>query len=262
MSLTKDQQKEIREYLVKKIRAKLSSYSPETNAMPFHYRLLGKNRMALFSFIHSVNTTLGTSIFEQAGAIIAKPNAKTVIAQYKELEGCISSDAVLTIDNIMRELRSAIRKPNKLQETKEIIAVSENGDLGKKVRKRVDLFIIMKDETEYYIELKSAKPNINEFTGIKKQLLDWIAMRASQNPNVKIKTIVAIPCNPYEPEPYQRWTLSGLFDLSEEVMVGHEFWDFLGGEDTYKDLLNVFEKAGLELYDEIDKKMGNLESKS
>lgn len=111
---------------------------------------------------------------------------------------------------------------------------------------------------EYYFELKTAKPNINEFTGIKKQLLDWIAMRGSENQDVNIKTIVAIPYNPYQPEPYERWTLQGLFDLEQEVLVGEEFWDLLGGEKTYEDLLNVFEEAGLALYDEIDEKMKSL----
>jgi len=61
--------------------------------------------------------------------------------------------------------------------------------------------------------------------------------------------------NPYEPQPYERWTLQGLFDLNEEVVVGPEFWDMLGGKGTYKDLLNVFEEAGIELRDEIDRKM-------
>jgi hypothetical protein len=32
--------------------------------MPFHARLLGQDRMALFSFIHSLNTNFGTSINE------------------------------------------------------------------------------------------------------------------------------------------------------------------------------------------------------
>lgn len=258
MALSKEQSKEIKEYLVGKIRHKLENYNPETDSMPFHYRLLGKNRMALFSFIHSVNTTLGTSIFEQVGAIIVKPRANKTIGQYNKFEGYISSKAVLTIDKIMRELRAASREPNKEKETKEVLAVSLQGEQGKKLKKRVDLFVEMKDKTEYYFELKSAKPNINEFTGIKKQMLDWIAMRGSEKPDVEIKTIVAIPYNPYEPEPYERWTLQGLFDLNREVLVGKEFWDFLGGENTYEDLLDVFEKAGLELYDEIDKKMRNL----
>ena len=261
MALSKQQSEEIKDYLVEKIRWKLANYNPETKAMPFHYRLLGKNRMALFSFIHSVNTTLGTSIFEQVGAMIAKPRAIKSIGQYKDFEGFVSSEAVLTIDTIIRELRAATRKPNKPKETEEVLAVVSKGNQGEKMKKRVDLFVEMKDRTEYYFELKSAKPNINEFTAMKKQMLDWIAMRGSQKPDAKVKTIIAIPYNPYEPRPYERWTLQGLFDLNEEVLVGQEFWDLLGGENTYENLLDVFEQAGLDLYDEIDKKMQGLGTK-
>ncbi len=258
MALSIQQSKQIKNYLVGKIRQKLATYDPETSSMPFHFRLLGKDRMALFSFIQSVNTMLGTSIFEQVGEIIAEPRAKRTIGQYKEFEGCISSEAVLKIDHIMRELRSASRMPDKEEETKEILAVAHKGEMGKKLKKRVDLFVEMEDDTEYYFEIKSAKPNINEFTGIKKQMLDWIAMRGSENPKAKVKTIVAIPYNPYEPKPYERWTLQGLFDLKKEVLVGVEFWDLLGGKGTYEDLLKVFEEAGIELYDDIDKKMKGL----
>jgi len=199
MALSTQQSKQIKEYLVEKIRQKLANYDPETNSMPFHFRLLGKDRMALFSFIQSVNTILGTSIFEQVGKMIAEPRAKRAIGQYKEFEGYISSEAVLKIDHIMRDLRSASRKPNKEQETKEVLAVTHKGEMGKKLKKRVDLFVEMKNGIEYYFEIKSAKPNINEFTGIKKQMLDWIAMRGSEKPKAKVKTIVAIPYNPYEP---------------------------------------------------------------
>lgn len=258
MSLTTQQHEKIKEYLVGKIRTKLASYNPETHSMPFHFRLLGKDRMALFSFIQSVNTMLGTSIFEQVGKMIAEPRAKSAIGQYKEFEGYISSEAVLKIDEIMRSLRAVSRTPDKEKETKEVLSVASKGELGKKLKKRVDLFVEMKDGTEYYVEVKTAKPNINEFTGIKKQMLDWIAMRGSINPNANIKTIVAIPYNPYEPKPYERWTLQGLFDLQQEVLVGAEFWDLLGGAGTYESLLNVFEQAGLELYGEIEQKMKSL----
>lgn len=257
MALTIQQNKQIKDYLIEKIRNKLSTYSPETTSMPFHFRLLGKDRMALFSFIHSVNTMLGTSIFEQVGRLIAEPKAKIAIGQYTKFIGHISSEAVLKIDNIVRDLRSTLRKPDKDKETKEILAVANKGNLGRKLKKRVDLYVEM-NGIEHYFEIKTAKPNINEFVGIKKQMLEWIAMRGSEKPEVRIKTIVAIPYNPYEPKPYDRWTLQGLFDLSQEVLVGPEFWDLLGGENTYEDLLNVFEQAGLELYNEIDKKIRTL----
>lgn len=255
MALTKQQHTDIKTYLIAKIREKLIKYNPETNSMPFHYKLLGKDRMALFSFIQSVNTTLGTSIFERVGKMIADPHARNVIDQYKQFEGFISSEAVLKIDSIMRELRAASRPPDKEQETKEVLTVSQKGDMGKKLKKRVDLFVLDNAGVENYYELKTAKPNINEFTGIKRQLLEWVAIRGSNDANVKIKTIVAIPYNPYEPEPYERWTLQGLFDLNKEVLVGPEFWDLLGGKGTYDDLLTVFEESGVELYEEIDAKM-------
>lgn len=258
MALTTQQSKQIKDYLVQKIRQKLATYKPETNSMPFHFRLLGRDRMALFSFIQSVNTMLGTSIFEQVGKMIAELKANRAIGQYKEFEGYISSEAVLKIDSIMRDLRSASRKPDKEKETKEVLAVVNKGNLGKKLKKRVDLFVEMKDGTEYYFEIKTAKPNINEFTSIKRQLLEWIAIRGNKKPKANIKTIVAIPYNPYEPRPYERWTLQGLFDLRQEVLVGSEFWDLLGGKNTYEDLLKVFEQAGVELYPEIDRKMKNL----
>lgn len=258
MAIDKKQHEEIKQYLIEKIKHKLETYNPETNSMPFHYRLLGKNRMALFSFVHSVNTMLGQSIFEHVGRIIAEKNAIEAKDQYKNFEGSISSKAVLKIDNIMRELRSSLRKPNKEQEIKEILKVARKGNLGKKIKKRIDLFIKTKNQIEYYFELKTAKPNVDVFKSVKKQLLEWVAMRASQNTDIKIKTIVAIPYNPYEPEPYERWTLQGLFDLKNEVKVGDEFWDLIGGKNTYEDLLKVFEETGIELYDAIDKKMKNL----
>jgi len=257
MALSKQQHNEIKVYLISKIREKLAEYNPETTSMPFHFRLLGKDRMALFSFIQSVNTTLGTSIFEKIGQIIGEPLSKEAKDRY-DFEGFISSDAVLKIDSIMRSLRSASKKPNKDVETKEVIVVSQKGKMGKRLKKRADLFILDKKGIENYFEIKTAKPNINEFTGIKKQLLDWIAMRGSINPGVKIRTFVAIPYNPYEPQPYERWTLQGLFDLENEVLVGKEFWDMIGGKGVYEDLLKIFEEAGIELRDEIDKKMESI----
>jgi type II restriction enzyme len=60
MSLSEDKKLRIKENLKQSLRKKFQNYVPETKYMPFHYRLLGKDRMALFSFIQSINTTFGT----------------------------------------------------------------------------------------------------------------------------------------------------------------------------------------------------------
>ena len=46
--------------------------------------------------------------------------------------------------------------------------------------------------------------------------------------------------------------MKGMLDLPQELKVAEDFWDFLGGNGAYQELLNCFERVGLELRDEID----------
>ena len=82
MTLTKAQVANIEAVIEDSLRAKLAKYKPESKHMPFHYRLLGKDRMALFSFIHSLNTTFGTSIFEPVAAKLATTKFVKATPQY------------------------------------------------------------------------------------------------------------------------------------------------------------------------------------
>lgn len=85
-----------------------------------------------------------------------------------------------------------------------------------------------------------------------KTALLCIATTLATNPTANVQTLIAIPYNPYEPQPYNRWTMRGMLDLQNELKVANEFWDFLGGEGTYRQLLDTFEKVGIELRPEID----------
>jgi len=69
--LNNTKRQEILDTIINSIRSKLSNYSPETSAMPFHTRLLGKDRMALYSFLQSLNTTFGTTIYEPVSMSLA-----------------------------------------------------------------------------------------------------------------------------------------------------------------------------------------------
>ena len=85
MPLTSKQSTQIENYLTKVINDKLKNYEPETHFMPFHHRLLGKDRYVMFSFIQSMNTTFGMSIFEQVGEIIIEKLNKKVSLKKSEL---------------------------------------------------------------------------------------------------------------------------------------------------------------------------------
>src|SRR4030042_2761620 len=159
--------------------------------MPFHVRLLGKDRMALFSFIQSINTTLGTSVFEQVAAVIAAPHFKRAINQYKDFNNTISTEAQRVIQEIVNDLKAMTKKPDKPTETATILKVAQSGTIGKVKRPRIDLFLESNDGTEYYFDLKTAKTNIDEIVGFKRTLLEWVAIRGAISPKPKIQTQLA-----------------------------------------------------------------------
>lgn len=251
MTLLTEQKSYIKEVIATCLRNKFQNYKPESSNMPFHFRLLGKDRMALYSFIHSLNTSFGTSIFEPVAVALAKNRFKKAQSQYV-LRTTITQEAQNTIQQLMNNLTTGAN-PDKEAEIKAIRKVCQQGKMNQLKTIKVDLFIESKESEIFLFDLKTVKPNISNFKDFKRTLLEWAAIVLSTNPNAKVNTLVAIPYNPYEPKPYERWTLKGMLDLDSELKVAEEFWDFLGGKGAYNDLLDCFEKAGVELRPEIDK---------
>jgi len=249
MTLEKGQVKTIETVIKESLRKKFQSYKPETSNMPFHFRLLGRDRMALFSFIQSLNTTFGTSIFEPVAETMAVLKFPFAQKQYA-VGDTISDQAQGEIQRIMNELTVG-NSPNKLDEIARIRKVCTKGSMSKLKTVKVDLFVRSNEGAIHLFDLKTAKPNISNFKDFKRTLLEWIAIFLANNPDANISSYIAIPYNPYEPKPYERWTLRGMLDLDRELKVASEFWDFLGGDGAYLELLDCFERTGIELKSEV-----------
>lgn len=257
MALSSSTVNAISNLLIKIVRTKLIEYKPETTHMPFHHRLLGKDRYAMFSFVQSMNTTFGISIWEQVAVLLAKGAGHHAKRQFKLL-GEIDPNTEELIRKIHYQLRKGETQANKLKEISLIRKSVKPGKPKKDPDSIVDLFII-KGKEENYFDITSAKPNMKEFVALKLKLLRWTALRLSQNKNAEVFTRLAIPYNPYYPEPYERWTLKGLYDLENgEILVGKEFWNFVASDDIYEELLDIFQEVGIKLRDEIDKKFAEL----
>ncbi len=89
---------------------------------------------------------------------------------------------------------------------------------------KVDVKLVGHDDTIYLFDIKTAKPNAGGFKEFKRTLLEWVAIVLAKNPKAKVETIIAIPYNHYEPEPYNRWTIRGMLDLENELKVATEFY--------------------------------------
>ncbi len=249
MSLSETKIASIENVIRNSLRNKLTTHNPEPAVMPFHTRLLGKDRLALYSFIHSLNTNFGTTIFEPVAASLASGEFK-VKTQAKSGTK-ISIRAQAEIQKIMDDLSAATKKPNKQNEIERIREVCQKEEIKTVSSTRVDVCLERDDEL-YLIDIKTAKPNMGGFKEFKRTLLEWAATALCENPDLKINTLIAIPYNPYAPKPYNRWTMAGMLDLNEELKVAEDFWDFLGGQGAYNDLLDCFERVGIELKAEID----------
>lgn len=253
MVLNKKQIEEIKDLLRIKLNDKLSKYVRETTSMPFLVKLMqDSEKVASYSFIHSLSTTLGMSVYEKTAKIVASTKYDEVKTGY-DVEGEITNEENSVISQILQEIKSKTRTANKEKEIKEVLECNNKG--GRKIKIRADLFL-RKGEDEYYIEIKTAKPNIDVFVKSKQKLLEWVALRKKE-----VNTILAIPYNPYHPEPYSRFTMQGYLDEEKELYVAEKFWELLGGEGTYEEVLEIFDEVGKEFKEKIQNKIKDVAEK-
>ena len=140
---------------------RFESYNPEPAVMPFHTRLLGKDRLALYAFIHSLNTNFGTTIFEPVAVALAANRFEVVKSQVK-LGTKISTPAQFGIQKIIDGLTTADKKPDKPKETASISAVCREGEMRTVKPTRVDVYLEHRGEV-YLFDIKTAKPNRGGF---------------------------------------------------------------------------------------------------
>ena len=199
--------------------------------------------------MHSLLTNFGTSIFEPVAVELAKNRFTKVEPQYI-VGNEIYSDCQQKITEIVNNLTTG-GIPNKLDDLK-LLRNSLTGKINSLKPAKVDLFVEDKNGEQYLFDIKTVKPNKGNFENFKQTLLTWVGIAMTNDKNVKINTLLGITYNPFYPNPYKTWTMRAMIDTENELKVAEEFWDFLGGENTYQELLDCFEKAGMELRPEID----------
>ncbi len=171
MALSQEKIQLVENTIKRNIRNKFETYNPEPAVMPFHTRLLGKDRLALYAFIHSLNTNFGTTIFEPVAVSIA--SCRFNIAKHQAKSGTlISSQAQSEIQNIMNGLIAGHKKPDKKQEIKQIRAVCRKGEMRTVKLTKVDIYLESNEDEIYLIDIKTAKPNRDSFKGFKRTLLE------------------------------------------------------------------------------------------
>lgn len=208
---------------------------------PFHDALLPKTLIRINSFERSFSTKLGTT-FEECARIIAQNYHKQVIRGYS-VEGIIPA----VIPDVIEDITGSISRNNKLNYPKAIETVLKVK--SEKIIRRAkisDLFIETKTGEKYFFEIKSPKPNKGQCEEVTQRLLFIHAILKEKPP--KVNTFFAMAYNPYgeKRSDYKHSFTLNYLDFQNQIMIGEEFWTFVGGKGTYKELLKIYQEVGKE----------------
>jgi len=113
---------------------------------------------------------------------------------------------------------------------------------------RIDLWVRTHEGAEHFMEIKSGKPNKGQCIEMKERLLTAFAIRR----RVESYWWWGVPYNPYGSSRYVHAYALPFFDFTNEVMLGAEFWDFIGSDGAYDQLLAIYDQVGEEFASEIE----------
>lgn len=214
---------------------------------PFHETLLTKELVKASSFERSFSTSFGQGPIEEISQIVAIANGYEAIRQ-KETQANLYKGAIDEIERICSSLRGGEKAPNWKKEVSKVTAYKK-GDTD--VRRVISDLWLKKGDHEIFISIKTVMPNLDQTEIAKK---DMLTLKA-HNPDYE--TCFGLFYNPGGPERKDyNWTMPfKIFDMHNDsvVLIGKDYWNKLGGENTYKDLLKVFKNVGKDTQKEIAK---------
>lgn len=226
----------------KKLRP-LRKESERGDLKPFHESLLPDGLLKITEFERSFSTKLGTT-FEECARLIALDNHKYAERGHR-ITGRVSLKAIKRVEEITSKIGAGGMKSSYPDLVKEVVKIAGDGvTVGR--TSIADLYIERKDGTEIFIEIKSPKPNKGQCLEATSRLLQIHGITYKRYP--KVKAYYASAYNPYgvEKETYRHSFVINYMDLEDEVLLGKEFWNLVGGPGTYEAVLGIYQEVGKE----------------
>jgi hypothetical protein len=205
-------------------------------AYPFHALIFPGEAIKSFKKQRSVVTRMGQQLIPQLAEIVAKDQYEDVHRDH-DIIGKLDAAKIEVIDNIINGLRMGRRKPDHQKEIGEVLAAKSSEK--REVRVIADLFVGDFKPGPLFLEIKSPRPNLDVCAESKKKMLFFQALFEDKAP----QAFLALYYNPYFPGTYKHSFTKQIMDLNNEVLIGEEMWNKLGGKGTYDELLSIIEEV-------------------
>jgi hypothetical protein len=213
--------------------------SKDSTLRPFHEALLTPEILKISRFERSFSTSFGQKAIEKISGVVAS-SAGRETERGRGYHLSITTGQENKINQIVTELRDGknARRPNWEGELTE---VKEAGGDRHEMDVTVDLYV-KKGDADCFYTIKTVMPNIDQTVEAKRLML-----RLKAN-DPTCEAYYSLYYNPYgDCQADYAWGLpSGVFNMCNDpcVLIGREYWENLGGEGVYGELLEVFSEVG------------------
>ena len=230
---------EVRRAMMREARAGYGS--PKGVLKPFHEAIIPPEILRISAFERSFSTKLGTT-FEECARLIALQTYVVVQRGYTA-SGRMPAAAASRIEEIVSHINEG-QTPDFPALIAAVLQISDEQWVERPAV--ADLYLRDKDGHEYFFEIKSPKPNKGQCLEIAERLLRIHAILQKNRPYVH--TYFAMAYNPFGErfEDYQHSFALRYLDMRHQVLIGTDFWTLVGGEGTYKELLEIYREVGRE----------------
>lgn len=216
-------------------------------AYPFYPLFLSDDELLGFKKERSLTTKFGQGFYPQLAKIIGQDVYREVSLEH-ETRGQVNSAACEFLEQIVTELRHKQRVPDRAKELSDIL-----GSLGGGISERVavcDLFIGDFRNGPLCIELKGPRPNLDTAAGAKRNMLYFLSiMHRAGHSNAQ--AFLGFYYNPWiERAEYGHWATKQIIDMDNEVLMGAELWDYIGGTGTFDQMIPILEDVRREVFGE------------
>jgi hypothetical protein len=169
------------------------------------------------------------------------------------IEGVVGKESLRRIQEVLNRLEHGTRGSSRIRPnwTEELKYIKEGGGEAIPVSVTCDIFINSTETgKKYAFELKAPLPNSDQTKVSKEKMFKLLAM----NPSKVDFAYYALPYNPYGKKEDYSWTFPARwFDMQKDssVLIGNEFWDLIGGHETYVNFVKEINKLGVEYKERI-----------
>ena len=214
-------------------------------AYPFHRLIFSEEDLVAARTERSIVTNMGQGLYPKIAEAVSKDRFEDVALE-RTIEGELNDAACNLIEQIVTELRAPRRGnpdhriPNRIAELNDIIN-SRGGGISTRSAK-ADLYIGDFPTGPLFIELKTPRPNLDIASESKRKMLYFLAMMNRQQV-YGANAFMGLTYNPFVTrEAYDHPFTKQIMDLENEVLMGSELWNYIGGQGTYDELLEIIEE--------------------